>query len=580
MRKIVFILAVLLFIPIVYSAYGGMPLLAIKQTSTGYEGSTAELFLEIKKGTGRVFVDTFPLSKIDTQFSMRAAKQIACDFLDYECDDYDFIYTIRANSPIIGGPSAGAPATILTISVLSNKPLKDGIALTGTINSGGLIGPVGGLKEKIKAGADIELNIILIPQGETETINDTSNISVSLKDYGSKLGVEVIEVPDINSALELFTGQSFKSFEEEITISKSYKVTMKRLALKLCDRNLELWNMTINVSSEIKTLYKQAVNLSEKSDNAFKHEEFYSAASFCFGSNVKFNQVFLEMKNFSDSQYELLLKKLMDKIKSFDKEIDKRKIKTITDLESYMVVKERLIEAMEYANTSKNISHTYSYAYANERVRSAYSWAEFFNHQGREFDFDDASLMDSCRQRIAEAEERLQYASIYLPFKLKSPREELDKAYKDFNNDNYALCLFKASKSKAESNIILNTMGIGTDFVPKLIENKLNAATRVIVKAEKKDIFPILGYSYYEYANNLKETDKFSSLLYAEYALEFSNLDVYFKEKKGLKLPRIDKSRVIILFIGIFAGIPIGALFKQKVKKRKYSQLRKKPNSN
>ena len=63
-------------------------------------------------------MDTFPLAKLDTQVSTRLAKEVACSYLDINCDSFDFFYTIRAQSPIIVGPSAGAAITILTISLL------------------------------------------------------------------------------------------------------------------------------------------------------------------------------------------------------------------------------------------------------------------------------------------------------------------------------------------------------------------------------------------------------------------------------------------------------------------------------
>jgi uncharacterized protein len=394
-----------------------MPLLAVKPTESGFEGSTAELILEVKEGTGRVFVDTFPLSKIDTQISMRFAKETACDFLDENCDKYDFIYTIRAGSPIIGGPSAGAPATILTVSVLSKKPFEEDISLTGTINSGGLIGPVGGLKEKISAGAKFGLNTILIPEGELLQINDSINNTINLSEYASELNINLIEVSNIDEALQYFIGDDFKQVEEDIMISESYKDTMKILASELCERNTELKDMLGYREPESKAIeiYDEAINLSKRGENAYNLEQYYSSASYCFGSNVKLNQVFLETKNFSTEKYNGLFEELRKSIIKFDNELDKKNIRTITDLESYMVVKERLIEALDYTNITGNSSFTYAYAYANERLRSAYSWYKFFGHDSKVLELNEDSLRESCRQRIAEAEERIQYASIYLP---------------------------------------------------------------------------------------------------------------------------------------------------------------------
>ena len=230
MKKLIVLFIFALFIHTIVAQEGKMPLLAVKQTDFGQEGSAAELILEIKEGSGRVFVDTFPLTKLDTQISMRFAKEIACDFIDYDCDELDFVYTIRAESSIIGGPSAGAAASVLTISVLTDTPLRKRIALTGTINSGGLIGPVGGLKEKIDAGVDSDLQTILIPMWEANLVNKSDNTSQTLALYGADSNIEVIEVSDLRQALNIFTGKDFGTSDKDIVISDYYTNIMKGLS--------------------------------------------------------------------------------------------------------------------------------------------------------------------------------------------------------------------------------------------------------------------------------------------------------------------------------------------------------------
>ena len=43
-----------------------LPLLAVQELPDGnYSGNTADLFLEVRDGSGRVFLDTSPLTKID-----------------------------------------------------------------------------------------------------------------------------------------------------------------------------------------------------------------------------------------------------------------------------------------------------------------------------------------------------------------------------------------------------------------------------------------------------------------------------------------------------------------------------------
>ncbi|NJL43971.1 MAG: hypothetical protein HC945_01455 [Nitrosarchaeum sp.] len=127
---------------------GSITLLTVGEDNTG---GTASLYLTIAPGSGSIYLDSLPLSKLDTQSSTRYANQIACNYLDLDCTRYDFFYRIRADSSVVGGPSAGAAMTVLTISLLSNTPLDDSTVITGTINSGGLIGPVAGIAAKARA---------------------------------------------------------------------------------------------------------------------------------------------------------------------------------------------------------------------------------------------------------------------------------------------------------------------------------------------------------------------------------------------------------------------------------------------
>src|SRR3989338_4268686 len=86
----------ILLLPNVSAESGHMKLLAVSETTDGYTGGIADLYLEIKPGSGRVFLETFPLTKVDTQISTRLAKEVACDFADIDCSKYDFFYTITA----------------------------------------------------------------------------------------------------------------------------------------------------------------------------------------------------------------------------------------------------------------------------------------------------------------------------------------------------------------------------------------------------------------------------------------------------------------------------------------------------
>jgi uncharacterized protein len=211
MKKIFFIL--ILFTLMVLStssvfAYiesGRIGLLTVAEgdNQTIERGGVADLFLTIKPGTGRIFIDSFPLSKLDTQITMRFASEIACDFLEMDCAQLDFFYTIRANTAIVGGPSAGAAATVLTISMLDDQELDQETIMTGTINSGNLVGPVSGISPKVIAAQTNGYTKVLIPKWGNLTVDGV-------------VLVNVIAVSSLEEALFEFTGKDYSKTYPEL----------------------------------------------------------------------------------------------------------------------------------------------------------------------------------------------------------------------------------------------------------------------------------------------------------------------------------------------------------------------------
>lgn len=574
MKRIILLL-ILLAMPSVSAIEGSMKLLAAYQTENNtYEGIPADLHLEIKKGSGRVFLDTYPLTKIDTQISTRFSKDIACSYLDADCSNYDFFYTIKADSIIIGGPSAGSAITLLTVALLEGFELKEDVAITGTINSGAIIGPIGSIKEKIDAAKKAGIGKVLIPKGER--FSKKGNETTDLKDYASELEIELKEVADIDEALQEFTEEHTVKAKKPPSINPEYEETMKYLAERLCNRSRFLKTKIDykNLDNSTNISVNEAFNLTEKGKAAFDDKRYYSAASFCFGANVKYSYIILYMNNLSFEQKNREIYTTKERINDFSKKIDDKEILTITDLESYAVVKERLKEADNYLdeawltinNTEKAI---YNLAYGKERLYSAYSWAFFFDNRGKRFNLKKEVIKDSCIKKISEAEERYQYLSIFNTIVLEDSRKEINFAKEDLRNGDYELCLFKASKAKASVDTIIGAMGIDDERINETIAQKLSAVNNVIAKQIENNIFPIVGYSYYEYANTLKEDDKYSALLYSEYALELSNLDMYFKDKKKIYFFNINYKLIFVFLIGLLTGILISSVLKRKPKRRK-----------
>ncbi len=580
MKRLLFLFIILnlILIPNVLAKQGHMKLLAVRETEDGYEGGIADLYLEIKPGSGRVFLETFPLTRTDTQMSTRFAKAIACDFIEKECDDIDFFYTITADSAIIAGPSAGASIAVLTVAMLENIELNENYAITGTINSGGLVGPVGGLKAKIEAAKKSGLKKVFIPAGEI--IVRANNATTDLKNLSKELDIEIVEVSTLSEAVKSFTGKDIQQRFKDIEISEEYINVMKSLAKDLCDRSNKLKSEAINLdyTLNVSVLKENAYNLTNKGREAFEKQTFYSSASYCFGANVEYSTLLLLSKNLSKDEALNEIKKLNKVIKDFRENVESKEKKTITDLEAYIVVKERLSEAEESAqqafeilnNTNRTDRAARTLAYASERINSAYSWATFLGKKGKTFILNKEVLKKSCQNKISEADERMQYVELYFPNTLDSIKKSIDKANEELENGNYELCLSQASKAKADVDIILSVFGVENEQYKNIVDRKLEVVKNNIAREASKGIFPILGYSYYEYANSLKESDVFSALLYSEYALELGNLDIYFKESDGKEKSienndiDIDKKLLSVFIIGLLVGFVAASLVKRK----------------
>ncbi|NMC60613.1 MAG: ATP-dependent protease, partial [Candidatus Methanofastidiosa archaeon] len=141
-RKIlaIFLLTILLtgLLPSILSQEDGKSITikvpAVKRADSGLEGAVFDATVLVKPGSGRVFVDTWPLSELDTQASCRFASEVATDILKVSHSKYDFFYTIRADSPVIGGPSAGAALTIATIASIRGLDIDPNVMMTGMIS--------------------------------------------------------------------------------------------------------------------------------------------------------------------------------------------------------------------------------------------------------------------------------------------------------------------------------------------------------------------------------------------------------------------------------------------------------------
>jgi uncharacterized protein len=568
------LILIILLLPLVTAEVYHLNLLAVKDNGGGnYTGSKADLYLELKPGTGRVFLDTYPLTKMDTQISTRFAKEIACNHYNLNCDNYDFIYTIRSGSNIIGGPSAGAAIAALTTIAVKKLPYDQNIAITGTINSGGIIGSVGGVQEKISAAAQAGIKKVIVPYGngfqnqisffknpfENITSNQTLNQS-------NNFNLEILELISLDDVIFQYTGKHLNSKLSNLSTNDNYDKIMLELKDKLCSRTQQLEQLNLTLTPEEKNISK---NRLEKINLAMETNNYYSAASYCFSENIYLRNLYYDRNSFSCT-------KLKEEISEQNNQllilINNKEIKTISDLQTKIVVKERINDVTEILKNVNCSGDNYNYllAYSKERLYSAVTWTKFFSMEGKVFQFNEENLKDSCYLKIQEGEERIQYSQLYInPLQISYLDDKLNLAKNARDKKDYELCLVKASEVKAEANSIISTLGLTEENLEYFYEAKKNAVENVINFNSNEKIFPILGYSYYNYAQSLYEESVYSGLLYLEYALEMSDLTIYFPEEKSFYnsiYGFLMKVEIILVIQGIILGILL-TLFLINVKK-------------
>ncbi len=170
------------------------------------KGMAADLYLYKISGNGDVaFITSNSLVGKDTQTTGNIALDIAEKQSKVKRGSNNYIFDIRANASEVDGPSAGAAMTLLAYSILSERALPKDVGITGTINTDGSVGVVGGVYQKALAASQIGIKLLMIPRGEAnQVIREEGKVqSINLIMYAPEnLGMKVVEVSTIVDVLE------------------------------------------------------------------------------------------------------------------------------------------------------------------------------------------------------------------------------------------------------------------------------------------------------------------------------------------------------------------------------------------
>ncbi|HVP08763.1 MAG TPA: endopeptidase La [Burkholderiales bacterium] len=130
------------------------------------------LFIEASKvpGKGKLIL-TGQLGDVMKE-SAQAALTLAKSYLNESLDKWDIHVHVPAGATPKDGPSAGVAMYLSLISLLSNKPIRADVAMTGEISLRGLVMPIGGLKEKSLAALRAGIRTVMIPRRNEKDLED------------------------------------------------------------------------------------------------------------------------------------------------------------------------------------------------------------------------------------------------------------------------------------------------------------------------------------------------------------------------------------------------------------------------
>ncbi len=560
-------------------------LLAVSENQNGetLSGSIVKLNLKTKPGTGQVNVNLNTIQDIDTQISIINSHKIACDLFELECGKYDFHYDFEGSALLLKGPSASSAIAILTAKTINNIKISNDTVITGSLNSGGVIGIVGGIEEKVKTAKEKGFAKVLIPA--FSQFNETE-----------KYDIEIVKVLDIVEAYNQFNQDYYELKTYPINTS-GYKKNMKILSEELCSQS-NLLKTQINISNisnssrEMNYLKSGEKNYNYSFD-AFENENYYSVGSFCYNANLNFRLIVESQKNLNieemDSQIDILHEKIIQKSNDINKKEYIETIKTINDFYVFLLLNDRLEEALDFikeakknnldlskeyqqiliiSNQSNNINITQNntiniserekellerienlkkqeeirkemqYSYAIERLQTVYLWEKIIVNSGNDIQFNNEIIENSCNRIIRELNIKSELLANY---NVNIFDNEIIKinSYKSSSSNQY-LCLYQGIELIGKINTMLNSYS-GSDNETKEFTNKLLNFTYSRLTINSNGEFPLIPYIYYEYATELnKQGDSSSAQLYSNYALSYADLNLFLKKEEIEKNILID----------------------------------------
>jgi uncharacterized protein len=527
---------------------------AVQRTPSGLEGVLSYITVVTQKGSGHIYIDTWPLAEVDIQGSARLAVQVACEVVQKDYRQYDFFITVRSDSPIIGGPSAGGAITVAVIASLEGWNIGSDVVMSGTINPDETVGPVGGLFQKAQAASEVA-HTFLVPEGQTTIVVEEQKITqegpfsiintvqkeVDLVEEGKKMGVTVEEVYDIREAVYYFTGKRIEppSIEGEpikTGFMKGYaEEELEKIEEEYTTVEYDVELYTGEYKEDLQNLLVSAKDNIDHAHETFDTGEYYTSmsASFVAGLYIRYARNLLLY--FQDEPVEEIFSEVDTRINQLSQEIKSEAPQGMTSLQCIAAAQNRIYEASQYYQRAQEQKSYFDYiqyaSYAQIRAESAEFWLELARKYQKGDEIPQDVIKNAASSMISTAELSLVYASSILPSSdlLTEAQTRLETAQNEFVKGAYCASLFSAVESKVHGEVALLTYATNQSVITQRVERAEERASAAIEESRNRGVEPVLSVSYYELAESFSSATR--SLIYLGYAEETASIYRYIESQ-------------------------------------------------
>lgn len=516
--------------------------LAVAQTESGERvGAHATISVSVATGgSGHVFIDTRPLTGTDMQGSARIAARVASGVTGYAMEDHDFFFVVRAQSPIIAGPSAGGIMTAATVAALENAHLNateerwevdPQVMGTGTIGPDGSIGPVGGIPTKAQEAANQGAGLFLVPEGQGNLTPRqvqgglvVEGEQINMSQYcQEEIGIRCIEVARIEDMVRYMTGHRFiQEAVGQAPGSADYEETLAPLSHDLIDQAAtyrETWD-ALNASDlrpeareVVEETLVQANDFTQRAQRHWQEQDYYSAASRAFTASIHGTHAELLLGFFEEGRSLDVVQDRIDEASQTVAEAETAAAEAeVTGMHTLYTVgaaqervsdaEARVQAAQEQFNRSSDpaglISTLFEVAWAMERAETVHWWLSLSDEfgPGPEIPVDLEQLADDF---VLLADEMVVYASQVLKLQNGPGRavEQLQRAKADQQRGFYAAAIIEAAEAQVIAALSVEAQGgISQDKV----EAARQEAARSIQDARERGVEPVLAVAMFEFA--------------------------------------------------------------------------------